>query len=278
MHVKTAIEIENLIEEWHAAIDQRLDQLIAPCEETPYSPLFAAARYSLLSPGKRLRPLLLLATVFSYETPLERAWSPACALEMIHTYSLIHDDLPCMDDDDLRRGRPTLHKVYPEWQALLAGDYLLTYAFEVLAQSCDLSPEQRVALVREYALCAGGHGMIGGQTIDLLFQNREIPYALLEEMHKRKTAALISLALTSGAIIAKAKESEVATLREIGYRMGIAFQLVDDILDQEGHIEISRAKTEAARFLNDAERTLHTLSRPFPVLNALFKKMIDRRK
>jgi geranylgeranyl diphosphate synthase, type II len=143
-------------------IDETLDALVRARPSFPHRDLFAAARYSLLSPGKRMRPLLAIATAEIYDIPQEQVLIPACALEMVHTYSLIHDDLPCMDDDDLRRGRPTLHKVYGEGQAVLAGDFLLTYAFEVLSSLPFLSAEQKIDLVRCLSSHAGSEGMIGG--------------------------------------------------------------------------------------------------------------------
>lgn len=288
------MECELSLQAWRQAIDATLAELLPAS-----SPLFEAARYSLLSAGKRLRPLLLLATADSYGIDVSQAILPACALEMIHTYSLIHDDLPCMDDDDLRRGRPTLHKVYPEWQALLAGDFLLTYAFEVLTKA-PFSSEQRLQLVRYFAFYAGGEELIGGQTTDLLSQGLEIPYSLLEGMHRCKTASLITLALVSGGIIGNVCDAEVATLKQIGQEMGIAFQILDDILDHEGSVEelgkavgsdakcrkatavsvlgVDAAKKRAERLLQSAQEKLSTLSCTSGALALLFDKMIHRKK
>ncbi len=206
-------------------INERLDALISE-REGPHSLLYKEARYSLLLPGKRLRPLLLLKVLEDYDLPIEKGLDAASALEMIHTYSLIHDDLPCMDNDDLRRGKPTLHKVYGEAQALLAGDFLLTYAFEVLAKSG--LPTEVITIIAE---AAGGEGMIGGQVVDILSEGKEINWDTLLFMYLRKTAALFSAALECGALISGAPYPEQMALRNAGKYFGIAYQIRDDILD-----------------------------------------------
>ncbi len=206
-------------------IDEHLDTLI-PLKKGPHSLLYEAARYSLLLPGKRLRPLFLLKVLEDYNLPVERGLDAACALEMIHTYSLIHDDLPCMDDDDLRRGKPTLHKVYGEGQAVLTGDFLLTHAFEVLAQS-----GLPVELITIIAKAAGGEGMIGGQVVDILTEGKESNWDTLLFMYLGKTAALFSAALECGAVISNASFDEQMALRNAGKYFGIAYQIRDDILD-----------------------------------------------
>ncbi len=208
-------------------IEQRLNELIPSAS----SPLVCAARYSLLAPGKRLRPQLVLAAAEAFGAKVENALDPACALEMIHTYSLIHDDLPCMDDDDLRRGMPSLHKVYGEAIALLAGDYLLTYAFEVLSKAPQLSAEQKIALIQTLSQAGGSEGMIGGQAIDIEAEGTEIDQEMLMKMHEGKTAALLAAALVSGAIIANAKDEEQQKMHQVGLKIGLAYQILDDILD-----------------------------------------------
>ncbi len=209
-----------------SAIEQRLDGLVPNRPET----LYQAARYSLLSPGKRVRPLLVLQTAVCLGADPLAALDAACAVEMIHAYSLIHDDLPCMDDDDLRRGRPTLHKVFGEAIALLAGDYLLTYAFETLANS-PLSPSQRIEMVRTLAFRAGSEGMIGGQAVDIESEGKTISETLLLKMHKGKTAALLQACLALGAIAADAPEPVRLQLDSIGEELGLAYQLQDDLLN-----------------------------------------------
>lgn len=212
-------------------IENKLDELIQE-NASPYANLFKAARYSLLaSGGKRLRPILLLTAVEDLGGCQDLAIAPACALEMIHTYSLIHDDLPCMDNDDFRRGKPTLHKVYPEWQALLAGDFLLTYAFEVLAEAPGLSSDQRIQLVKLFAAHAGSHGMVGGQVIDLTSVGKHLTLETLQLMHRLKTGALLILALQAAGVIAGVDDKIQGELKSYGEKMGLAYQIVDDILD-----------------------------------------------
>lgn len=209
----------------YSLINERLSTLV-PLKEGPHSLLYEAARYSLLLPGKRLRPLFLLSVLEDYGVPIEAGLDAACALEMIHTYSLIHDDLPCMDDDDLRRGKPTLHKVYGEGQAVLAGDFLLTYAFQVLAQGG--FQKEVIAILAEGA---GGEGMIGGQVVDLLSTGKETNWDTLLFMYLGKTAALFSAALEMGAVIADLSYADQIALRNAGKYFGIAYQIIDDILD-----------------------------------------------
>ena len=206
-------------------INQRLEELL-PKREGLHFLLFLFSYYSLMLPGKRLRPLLLLNTLKDYNVPFEKGLDVACALEMIHTYSIIHDDLPCMDDDDLRRGKPSLHKVYGEGQAVLVGDFLLTYAFEVLA-TCGVSQE----ITSIIAKAAGGHGMIGGQLVDILFEGKEVDWNILEFMYLGKTAALFSAALECGALLSNAPLEERESLKKCGAYYGVAFQMYDDILD-----------------------------------------------
>jgi len=211
-------------------IEQQLDKLI-PVHHGPYGHLYEAARYSLLGGGKRLRPIFTLTTTRMFGGNPETALSPACALEMIHTYSLIHDDLPCMDDDDYRRGKLTVHKKYSEGHAVLTGDFLLTYAFEVLATDAKLSHEKRSQLIATLARQSGSHGMIGGQVMDLYFEGKKIPLETLKMLHRNKTAALLTASIELGGIIADATPAHLDCLRHFGENIGLAFQVVDDILD-----------------------------------------------
>lgn len=207
-------------------VESTLDKLIPNLEE----PLFQAARYSLLSPGKRIRPLIVLETASSLGKDPLIALYPACAIEMIHTYSLIHDDLPCMDDDDLRRGRPTLHKVFGEATALLAGDYLLTYAFEVVAKA-PLPASQKIEIIRVLSERAGAFGMIGGQSIDIESEGKTISEERLFKMHKGKTSALIQACFEIGAIAADATEEDRFELNQIGEELGLVYQIQDDLFN-----------------------------------------------
>lgn len=261
-------------------IEETLKKIVAERSELPYSALFSAARYSLLSGGKRLRPLLVLAVCQAYDASIESALIPACAIELVHTYSLIHDDLPCMDDDDLRRGKPTLHKVYPEWHALLTGDYLLTHAFEILSTSSGLDAEQKLSLVQTLAKSAGAHGMIGGQMIDLLFEEGPLSWEILEQMHLGKTAGLITSALEFGGIISHAPPHDMALLKKAGTAFGIAFQLIDDLLDSSppvAHLGAKEIKERAENLVAEAMQALSSLSVPVPTLHALFDQMLQRK-
>jgi len=218
-------------------IEKKLDELTTPtCG--PYQLIFEAARYSLLSRAKRIRPLLTLATAEAFGAPLQNALIPACAIELIHTYSLIHDDLPCMDDDDLRRGKPTLHKVYPEGQAVLAGDLLLTLAFETLSNSTNLSSKQIVDITRVLSQKSGGNGMVGGQSLDLLSEGKDLSWDELKHIHLGKTAALLSASLEIGGIVANVSADIRTSLSQLGGKIGLSFQIIDDILDIEGNADL----------------------------------------
>jgi len=208
-------------------IDRRLEELI-PCSSDT---LYAAARYSLLSPRKRLRPSLVLAAAQTFGPSWEPALDVACAIEMIHAYSLIHDDLPCMDDDDLRRGKPTLHKVYPEGMALLAGDYLLTFAFETISRAESLTAEQRLLCIQILSQAAGSAGMIGGQASDIESAGQAIPEEALLQMHRKKTGALIAASLQCGAAAGGCCQDALLPLETLGMEIGLAFQFLDDLLD-----------------------------------------------
>ncbi|HLW71239.1 MAG TPA: farnesyl diphosphate synthase [Candidatus Binataceae bacterium] len=195
--------------------------------------LFEAMRYSLLAGGKRLRPILTLAACEAVGGRPEQAMNFACAIEMIHTYSLIHDDLPCMDDDDLRRGRPTNHKVYGEAIATLAGDGLLTDAFKVVADGNGAPPATIVAAIAELAEAAGSAGMVGGQVIDLLGEGQTLSLQDLEVLHGKKTGALFTAAVCGGARFGGASAAQLTALREYARALGLAFQVADDLLDVE---------------------------------------------
>jgi geranylgeranyl diphosphate synthase, type II len=213
-----------------ALIEKTLDQLV-PEQEVPHAVLYRAARYSLLGGGKRLRPILALATAEAFGGNLDAAVIPACALEMIHVYSLIHDDLPCMDDDDFRRGKPSLHKAFPEGQAVLAGDFLLTHAFETLSHAEHLDGDKRVKLISILSRQAGGNGMIAGQIMDLDAEGKQIDFETLRLLHRKKTGALITASIEFGGILANASAEQMKTLTQFGDDIGLAFQIIDDVLD-----------------------------------------------
>lgn len=210
--------------------ERGLDQLLPPADTRP-ARLHEAMRYTLQAGGKRLRPVLLLATADLFgrrHNPL----AAAVALECIHTYSLVHDDLPCMDNDDLRRGRPTAHKQFDEATALLAGDALLTFAFQLLARHYAEAPILCASLLRELGEAAGSEKLIGGQMEDLLAEKKSNATASeLDFIHLNKTAAMITAALTAGGLCGGASESDLTALRDAGRSLGLAFQIIDDVLD-----------------------------------------------
>ncbi len=250
------------LEKKRGLIEETLSKILP---EKTGDELFAAARYSLFGAAKRIRPLLCLIAHELFGGDIEQALYPACALEMLHTYSLIHDDLPCMDDDDLRRGRPTLHKVYPEGHAVLTGDFLLTYAFEVLATSPGLTAEQKLDLVRALSYAAGEKGMIGGQVLDLDWSSTDYHPRLHElvDLHEKKTAALFSAALEMGAIAAGASYKDRQLLMAAGRQIGLAFQIADDLADKDGItllLDPEEAKSQIHKLLISIEEQLGGLS------------------
>jgi geranylgeranyl diphosphate synthase type II len=219
-------------EDDRAQVEAVLERLLPPVE-TPPSSIHQAMRYSVFAGGKRIRPILCLEAARIFDTNLAPVLPVACAFEFIHTYSLIHDDLPALDNDDLRRGKPTCHKQFGEATAILAGDGLLTLAFETLAKA-SLPPERRVRVIAEVGAAAGTvNGMVGGQVADLEAEGKPPNAAALEYIHRSKTAALISASVVAGALSAGAGDDDLARLRGFGENIGWAFQVVDDILDVE---------------------------------------------
>lgn len=236
--LRLSIDVEKLLHDGAAEVNaylrSALERLGGPDR------LRAAMAYSLLAPGKRLRPILVLLSAEAAGGTRVAALPAAAAVEMVHTYSLIHDDLPAMDDDDLRRGRPTCHKQFDEATAILAGDALLTGAFQILADS--YPAKAATACIRELALGAGAAGMVGGQVDDLAAESSEHPTMdELEAIHRRKTAALIVASLKLGAISGSADRDEelLLSLEQFGRAFGLAFQITDDLLDVESHADLA---------------------------------------
>jgi geranylgeranyl diphosphate synthase, type II len=214
----------------HAAIEAALETLL-PAESTPPASIHRAMRYSVFAGGKRIRPILCYESAKLFNSDAHAAVPVGCALEFIHTYSLIHDDLPALDNDDLRRGKATNHKVFGEAIAILAGDALLTLAFQTLANSA-IEPARRVRVISEIAAAAGTvNGMVGGQVADIEAEKKPADAAMLEYIHRSKTAALICGSIAAGALAGGAADEDVERLRRFGGQIGWAFQVVDDILD-----------------------------------------------
>lgn len=225
--------VDALFGEYLPAIEQALDEAVPPRRAHMQARLFEAMRYALLGGGKRIRAVLTLAFCRLCGGEERLAMPFACAVEMIHAYSLVHDDLPCMDDDDLRRGRPSAHKAFGEDIALLAGDALLNTAFECMLGAPG-EPAVVLAASRVLARAAGGEGMIGGQVIDLQSEGQKAPLYVLRQMDEFKTVALIDAACAMGCVLAGAGEEQLAAAHRYAGCVGLAFQIVDDILDYEG--------------------------------------------
>jgi geranylgeranyl diphosphate synthase type II len=226
-----AFDLEGLLSERRALIDGALDRLL-PGESVEPVSVHRAIRWSVFAGGKRFRPILLLTTGEVFGASPEVLLTTACALEMIHTYSLIHDDLPSMDDDELRRGRPTCHIRFDEATAILAGDALQTLAFQIIADESLLSADKRVLLISELGRAAGTPaGMVAGQARDLAAESRSVTSGELEQIHSLKTAALIIAAARCGAIIAEATDPDLEAVGRYAAELGLLFQITDDLLD-----------------------------------------------
>jgi geranylgeranyl pyrophosphate synthase len=224
-------ELERFASDSRTLVETRLNQLLPPDSSAPTS-VHSAIRWSVFAGGKRFRPMLLLATGQTFGAPSEQLVDTACALEMIHTYSLIHDDLPSMDNDDLRRGRATCHIRYGEATAILAGDALQTLAFETVANDKQLTAVKRVELISQLTGAAGTpSGMVAGQALDLEAESRAVSANELEQIHRLKTGALIIAAARCGAMIAEASEAELASVTSYAAQLGLLFQITDDLLD-----------------------------------------------
>ncbi|HEU5130516.1 MAG TPA: farnesyl diphosphate synthase [Pyrinomonadaceae bacterium] len=229
--VQNPLELDSLLASSRALVELELNKLL-PLAGTAPEKIHQAIRWSVFAGGKRFRPALLLAVGQAFSASVEALIRTACAFEMVHTYSLIHDDLPAMDDDDLRRGRPTCHVRFDEATAILAGDALQTLAFQTIAEDGGLDAETRIALIAELARAAATpEGMVAGQALDMEGETRQVNGAQLEEIHRLKTGALIRAAARSGAIIGRASESELAAITSYGSYLGLLFQITDDFLD-----------------------------------------------
>ncbi len=243
-------------------VDEALERYL-PGEENYPPVIFQAVRYSVFAGGKRVRPILCLASAEAAGGDMEPALPVACALELIHTYSLIHDDLPAIDDDDYRRGRLTSHKVFGEDIAILAGDALLTEAFYLMSERrlmAGVAPEKLLAVIHDIAKAAGYFGMVGGQVVDVQSEGKTVESEVLDYIHTRKTGAMITAAVKAGALLANAGEIKLDALTSYGRYIGLAFQIADDILNVEGDRKLMGKETGS-----DAKRGKVT----FPALKGL---------
>ena len=269
------LDLKAYLENRRAMVDAALDRVLPP--ETAAPPrIHEAMRYSVLAPGKRLRPILVIAGAEAVGGHAEAVLDTACALELIHAYSLIHDDLPAMDDDDYRRGRLTNHKVFGEAMAILAGDALLTLAFRLVAENAArVAPGAVGMVVAEVADAAGTDGMVGGQVVDIESEGKVISGEMLDYIHLHKTAALIRVALRVGAVLAGGREEVVDAISRAGEALGLAFQIVDDILDVEGNLaELGKTAGSDERKQKATYPSLHGL----PASKARARDLIEETK
>lgn len=295
------MDLKAYLEQRRAVVEAGLKRFI-PDEGTMPPELHQAMHYSLFAGGKRLRPILTIATAEAVGGKAEEVLPVACAFEYIHTYSLVHDDLPAMDDDDLRRGRPTCHKVFGQAVAILAGDALLTEAFALLTNPLHVShldPRLLRTVIHEVALAAGSQGMVGGQAVDILSEGKAIESSLLHYIHTHKTGALILCALRAGAHLAGATTAELDAITRYGKAVGLAFQIADDILDIEGEeamrgkksggdanrgkatypalVGLDEAKREAQRLVRDALDALASFDHQADPLREIARFIVSRK-
>ncbi|WP_217586666.1 polyprenyl synthetase family protein [Lentibacillus saliphilus] len=224
--------LDQFFKTYKTEVENRMIHFLEDLNST--AQLKEAMRYSVNAGGKRIRPLLLMASYLAYAKDVEKTYSSAAALEFIHTYSLIHDDLPAMDDDDIRRGKPTNHKAFDEATAILAGDALLTYSFEIVAQDDLLSDREKVYLIKLLSETSGPNGMVAGQVLDMAAESKYVDLEALETIHKLKTGELLKFAVRAGAYLGQATDEQISHLDQYAHYMGLIFQVQDDILDVIG--------------------------------------------
>jgi geranylgeranyl diphosphate synthase type II len=295
------MDLKTYLKEQCALVDTALDRFLPKETDLPHS-VHRAMRYSVFAGGKRVRPILMLAACAAVGGDTRCAMPAACAMEMIHTYSLIHDDLPAMDDDDFRRGNPTNHKVFGEAVAILAGDALLTEAFKLasdtrFAEGC--TPAGLLAVIHEIATCAGSVGMVGGQVVDMESEGRhDIDLPTVQYIHTHKTGALIKASVVAGALLGGASGQKLAAVTRYGEAAGLAFQIADDILDIEGTTEaigkdagsdqargkatypavvgLAAAKEAAERMMDEALRALEKFGAEAEPLREIARYIVQR--
>ena len=295
-----SFDLKSYLDSRRALVDAALDAVLPPESAMPTT-VHRSMRYSVLAPGKRLRPILVIAGAEAVGGDAATVMDTACALELIHAYSLIHDDLPAMDDDDYRRGRLTNHKVFGDAIAILAGDALLTLAFQLVAGNAARMSDSRLIaqVISDVADAAGTNGMVGGQVVDIESEGKSITPETLEYIHVRKTAALIRVSLRAGAMLAGGAPVHIEAVSRAGAALGLAFQIVDDILDVEGTLAelgktagsderkkkatypayhgLEASKRKARALIDDSKRLLQPLGTAATPLNALAEYVIERR-
>lgn len=296
--VPHSLSLQPALDAISVAMDQRFDRLL-PLPDDGRRRLYAAMRHATIGGGKRMRPLLVVAACDLFHVDRERALRVALAIECVHVYSLIHDDLPCMDDDDLRRGKPTVHRAFDEATAVLAGDSLHALAFEVIAdEATHEDPFARVELVMELARASGPLGMAGGQMMDLAAESEPFDLGATTRLQQLKTGALIGFCLEAGAIMGRIPDQGRTPLRGYARDLGLAFQIADDLLDVEGEsaktgkavhkdaaagkatfvslLGVDRARTQAAMLIDQAIDHLHSFGSEADLLRAIARFAIER--
>ena len=286
------MNFEEYLIEKKDVVDKALDDFL-PSEEKSPSIIYKAMRYSVFSGGKRLRPILTLATAELLGKEIEAVLNVACGIELIHTFSLIHDDLPCIDNDDFRRGKPSNHKVFGEAIALLAGDALLVFGFELIVKNAELKGIKKQSIlkvIKEISYYIGTEKMLGGQVEDISLENENITKDDLYNMYMKKTAALICASIRAGAILSDANQRQLKALTRYGENIGLAFQIADDIIDiMQDQREmkkptyprkygIKESKIEAERLIQEAKKSLKIFNDKAEVLNNLADYITSREK
>lgn len=294
-------EITAYMKSLKSEVDDALIAMLQPIRDWVPERLYEAMVYSLGAGGKRFRPILLISSYSMYDSEWRKSIPYAAAVEFVHTYSLIHDDLPAMDDDDFRRGIPTCHKVFGEALAILAGDALLTEAFRIFSETRDdgISLENKVRATWELAKAAGAAGMVGGQVLDMQFASTGANEKAVKEIHRKKTAALIGASILCGAILSGAGEEDLSVLSQFGSNLGLAFQIVDDILDVKSSfsemgkktgkdaeigkatypsaVGLKSAEAEAAHLIDEAKSCLKVLGEQAAPLEGIAEVCLRRR-
>lgn len=296
------MDLKGYLKDRIALVDQAMELYLPKEGERPQS-VHKAMRYSIFAGGKRVRPILMLAACEAVGGKIDQAMPAACAMEMIHTYSLIHDDLPAMDDDDFRRGNPTNHKVFGEAIAILAGDALLTEAFKLISDprfAADVPAAARLSVIHEIATCAGSYGMVGGQVVDMESEGKpDIDLPTVQYIHTHKTGALIKASVVAGALLGSADDQKFKAIKRYGEAAGLAFQIADDILDIEGTTEeigkdagsdeargkatypavigLSAAKQEARNMMDEAMAALEIFGAEADPLREIARYIVERK-